>query len=250
MAVCIRSDDLLALDLHGNIWLMLTREKFDPRTADVSFYKTLEWVQGIDSSVSEKDFADLELTFTIPLGDGKIHELIKNGKDTSVTLNNRTQYVELAMAYKSEEGTKQIESIRQGILDVLPVALLNLSNSNELEEHVCGQREVDVDLLIKNATYGRRLSVNCNVVENFWAALKTFSQSDLHSFLRFITGRPRLPLGKSVSILIDSIDEPKDGLPESHTCSSLICLPPYSSAESMRKQLLYGVRNCDTTDIA
>eukprot|EP01060_Flectonema_neradi_P034363 TRINITY_DN6009_c0_g1_i1.p1 TRINITY_DN6009_c0_g1~~TRINITY_DN6009_c0_g1_i1.p1 ORF type:complete len:3366 (+),score=526.91 TRINITY_DN6009_c0_g1_i1:213-10310(+) len=250
MAVCIRSDDLLALDLHENIWKQLTRELVDPKEADSSFHKTLEWVLSTDASMGESEFADLGLTFTVPLGDGKTCELVENGREIPVTLANRQEYVRLATEYKVKEGYQQIESIRSGILDVLPVAVLNVLNSRELEEHVCGQHTVDVDQLIKHATYGRRLSVNSNVVENFWAALKSFSQSDLHSFLRFITGRPRLPLGKPVSILIDSIDEPKDGLPESHTCSSLICLPPYSSAESMKKQLLYGVRNCDTTDIA
>eukprot|EP01059_Diplonema_ambulator_P008895 TRINITY_DN1866_c0_g1_i1.p1 TRINITY_DN1866_c0_g1~~TRINITY_DN1866_c0_g1_i1.p1 ORF type:complete len:2356 (+),score=593.02 TRINITY_DN1866_c0_g1_i1:203-7270(+) len=250
MAVCVGSDDLLALDLHPNIWRQLTDEHVDVKESNVQFFKTLEWIEGIDASTYNAEAFDaLCLSFSVDLPDGGVVDLLPDGRHKKVTLENKSLYVDLARAHKICEGAKQVASIKEGMLQVLPRAALTMMTASDLEERVCGQREIDVAMLMEHAHYGKQLK-NSNVIDNFWMSVKSFTQADLQAFLRFVTGRPRLPLGKSAMLSIDSIDEPRDGLPEAHTCSSLICLPPYSSIETMRRQLLYAIRNCDTTDIA
>ena len=265
MAVCIRCNDIVALDLHPSIWCQLAGEAVDCREIDPGFFRALDFLD----SGSAEDVADMGLTFTIPVGSGEM--CLKNkGNLIAVTVENRAEYTALARAAKACEGRQQIDTIREGMLEVIPLAALAVLNAAELEEHVCGQRNINVATLQQHASYGRRL-VRSNVTDNFWAALEGFSQQDLQAFMRFVTGRPRVPVGKDAVISIDCIDEPVDGLPEAHTCSSLICLPPYTryahhsirlshyipqlknplffSSEHMRRQLLYAVRNCDTTDI-
>jgi len=78
-------------------------------------------------------------------------------------------------------------------------------------------------------------------IQTFWEVLKSFSQDELASFLRFVWARPSLPPStaefqqkfKIQSAMSDTAKdaEPDTYLPKAHTCFFSLNLPRYSSKE-------------------
>lgn len=70
---------------------------------------------------------------------------------------------------------------------------------------------------------------------------------DRSRFLRFVTGRSRLPA--RIYIYPDKLGyETTDALPESSTCSSTLFLPHYASAKVCEEKLRYAAYNCVAID--
>lgn len=78
-----------------------------------------------------------------------------------------------------------------------------------------------------------------------WEALINFSNEDRSRYLRFVTGRRRLPA--QIYVCPDK-DQGTDALPESSTCSNTLFLPNYSSAKITEDKLRYAVYNCVAID--
>ena len=130
-----------------------------------------------------------------------------------------------------------------GLTKVIPVDILNLLTWQELELKVCGNPEISVEALKRSARYDSGLSESSSRVKMMWDALEKFSNDDRSRFLRFITGRRRLPC----TIFIDSADSDSK-LPTSATCSNALYLPKYSSVEEAVDRLRYAAYNCVAID--
>ena len=78
---------------------------------------------------------DLGLDFTLP-GYPNI-ELMKGGKDMTVTLDNLAQYVKLVSHWLLIEGVSaQMEAVREGFESVFPLTSLQMFYPEELDQ-VC-----------------------------------------------------------------------------------------------------------------
>ena len=76
---------------------------------------------------------DLGLDFTLP-GYPNI-ELMKGGKDLSVTLDNLAQYVKLVSHWLLIEGvSSQMEAVREGFETVFPLTSLQMFYPEELDQ--------------------------------------------------------------------------------------------------------------------
>jgi E3 ubiquitin-protein ligase HECTD3 len=73
--------------------------------------------------------------------------------------------------------------------------------------------------------------------------LEKFSNEDRSRFLRFVSGRRRLPA--TVHVLAG---DGTDVLPTASTCGSAIILPNYTSAKVMEEKLRYAAYNCIAID--
>ncbi|KAL2301823.1 hypothetical protein Nmel_011222 [Mimus melanotis] len=121
----------------------------------------------------------------------------------------------------------QIMAMQAGLLKVVPQAVLDLLTWQELEKKVCGDPEVTVDAL-KRLTRFEDFEPQDTRVQYFWEALNNFTNEDRSRFLRFVTGRSRLPA--RIYIYPDKMgSETTDALPESSTCSSTLFLPNYAT---------------------
>ena len=79
---------------------------------------------------------DLGLDFTLP-GYPNI-ELMKGGKDLSVTLDNLAQYVKLVSHWLLIEGvSSQMEAVREGFETVFPLTSLQMFYPEELDQVIC-----------------------------------------------------------------------------------------------------------------
>lgn len=75
---------------------------------------------------------------------------------------------------------------------IIPVPLLSLLTAQQLEQLVCGLPEVSVDMLKKLVRY-RDITENHQLIAWFWQSLEEFTNEERVLFLRFVSGRSRLP---------------------------------------------------------
>ena len=75
---------------------------------------------------------------------------------------------------------------------IIPVPLLSLMTASHLEQLVCGLPQISVATLKKVVRY-RDLDENDSLVIWLWNILESFTPNERILFVRFVSGRSRLP---------------------------------------------------------
>ncbi|XP_062869323.1 probable E3 ubiquitin-protein ligase HERC1 isoform X2 [Trichomycterus rosablanca] len=257
MGVAIRTKKPLDLHLAPMVWkqlccIPLTLE--DLEEVDLLYVQTLNSILHLeDSSITEQNFHEM-----IPLdsfvgqsADGKMVPIIPGGNSIPLTFSNRKEYVERAIEYRLHEIDRQVAAVREGMSWIVPVPLLSLLTARQLEQMVCGLPEISVDVLKKVVRY-REVEEQQQLVQWFWQTLEEFSNEERMLFMRFVSGRSRLPANMadiSQRFQIMKVDRPYDSLPTSQTCFFQLRLPPYSSQSMMAERLRYAINNCRSIDM-
>lgn len=83
-------------------------------------------------------------------------------------------------------------AVREGMSWIVPVPLLSLLTAKQLEQMVCGMPEICCDVLKKVVRY-REVDEQHSLVQWFWQTLEEFSNEERVLFMRFVSGRSRLP---------------------------------------------------------
>ncbi|XP_025889253.1 E3 ubiquitin-protein ligase HECTD3 [Nothoprocta perdicaria] len=249
MGAALRGKEFLVLALPGLVWKQLTGEEVSWRKdfadVDSELVKLLEVLQGVDREAFDFMFGR-ELTYTTVLSDQRVVELIPNGSSTVVRYEDRREFIRLVQKARLEESKEQIAAIRAGLFRVVPQAMLDLLPWQEVEKMVCGEPEITVTDLRKHITFEEFPSKDPRV-EMFLEALNNFTSRDLSRFLKFVTGRSRLPV--QITIYPDRTNSHGvDLMPEASTCSSIFYLPTYSSAKACEELLRYAIYNCMSID--
>ncbi|XP_061742965.1 probable E3 ubiquitin-protein ligase HERC1 isoform X4 [Nerophis ophidion] len=257
MGVAIRTKKPLDLHLAPLVWkqlccIPLVRE--DLEEVDLLYVQTLKSILHIeDSGITEENFHEM-----IPLdsfvgqsADGKMVPIIPGGNSIPLTFSNRKEYVERAIEYRLHELDRQVAAVREGMSWIVPVPLLSLLTAKHLEQMVCGMPEICCDVLKKVVRY-REVDEQHSLVQWFWQTLEEFSNEERVLFMRFVSGRSRLPANTadiSQRFQIMKVDRPYDSLPTSQTCFFQLRLPPYSSQATMAERLRYAINNCRSIDM-
>lgn len=168
-------------------------------------------------------------------------------------------------------------AVREGMSWIVPVPLLSLLTARQLEQMVCGLPEISVEVLKKVVRY-REVDEQQQLVQWFWQTLEEFSNEERVLFMRFVSGRSRLPANTAdisqrfqimkvdrvrmwpclhgwtricvyVLMCISALFKPYDSLPTSQTCFFQLRLPPYSSQPVMAERLRYAINNCRSIDM-
>uniref|UniRef100_A0A8B9H4I0 HECT domain containing 3 n=1 Tax=Astyanax mexicanus TaxID=7994 RepID=A0A8B9H4I0_ASTMX len=251
MGAALRGKDFLVLALPGLVWKQLTGESIswneDFPAVDSVLVKLLEAMEHMDKETFDFKFGQ-ELVYSTPLSDGRLVELIPGGGSVVVRYEDRMEFVRLVQKSRLEESKEQIAAIQAGLMKVVPQAVLDLLTWQEVEKKVCGDPEITVEAL-------KRLS-EWRCVQTFaWYCIYTYHtdalmcdfSEDRSRFLRFVTGRSRLPA--PIYIFPDKQgSETTDALPQSSTCSSTLYLPKYPSAKVCEEKLRYAAYNCVAID--
>ncbi|XP_078574979.1 E3 ubiquitin-protein ligase HECTD3-like isoform X1 [Branchiostoma floridae x Branchiostoma japonicum] len=250
MGACLRGKENLVLDLPAFTWKRLVGEKVtwaqDYISVDSSEVKLLESIESIslDKTSFDQNFG-VELTWTTVISNGQTVSLKPLGEDTAVGYEERHEYCRLVRETRMAESTEQENAMRLGLLKVVPQAVLDLLTWQELEHRVCGNPEISIEALRKT-TYYEDLEQTDPRVKYLWDALSNFTNEDRSRFLRFVTGRRRLPA--PLFICPDRGLDTVDALPESSTCSNTLYLPTYSSAKVAEEKIRYAAYNCIAID--
>ncbi|XP_062621584.1 probable E3 ubiquitin-protein ligase HERC1 [Saccostrea cucullata] len=255
--VAIRTKKPLDLHLAPSVWKLLVGIPLrleDLEETDHIYIQSLRGILDIhESGVNETNFHEF-----IPLdcfegqsADGRLVPVIPGGGALQLNFNNRREYVEAVLNYRLQEMNRQAASVREGLSWIIPVPLLTLLTPQNLEQLVCGMEEMSVDVLRKVVRY-RGIDEKNEVVCWFWEVLEAFSNEERIQFLRFVSGRTRLPANPSdisQRFQIMNSDRGANCLPTSQTCFFQLRLPNYPSREMLAEKLRYAIFNCRSIDM-
>ncbi|NXP18344.1 HECD3 ligase, partial [Scytalopus superciliaris] len=249
MGAALRSKEFLILSLPALVWKQLAAEEVswnrDFATVDSELVKLLEVLEGVDKEAFEFMFGR-ELTYTTVLSDQRMVELIPNGSNTVVCYEDRKEFIRLVQKARLEESKEQIAAMRAGLLRVVPQPVLDLLTWQQMEKRICGDPEITAAELQKFIKF-EDFPSNDTRVQYFLEALNNFTSEDLSHFLKFVTGRSRLPV--QITVYPERMNSDAfDLMPQASTCSSTFILPYYSSARVCEELLRYAVYNCMSID--
>jgi len=192
----------------------------------------------------------MDLTFRTVDGDLK-----ENGDNIDVTIHNLEEYVErTAQLYLKRGIQRQMDSFIKGFNQFVSIEKLQAFMATELDILLCGTPENLINWtkmeILENAKFLEGYSVNSTAVEYLLNILLSFNIDQRRSFLQFLTGSPRLPVGgwrslnpKFTIVRKKELVEPDKHLPTANTCFFKLKLPDYSSEEKMREKLLFAMDN-------
>ncbi|XP_060516709.1 E3 ubiquitin-protein ligase TRIP12 isoform X2 [Cylas formicarius] len=192
---------------------------------------------------------DLGLDFIVP---GYNVELIKNGRNTHLTIHNLHLYVKVLSHWMLVEGvSRQMESFREGFDSVFPLNNLRVFQPEELECVFCGSPKDqvsgwDIKTLMECCRPDHGYNIDSRAIKYLFEVLSSYNGDEQRMFVQFLTGSPRLPVGgfKALSPPLTVVRKtlelnmnPDDFLPSVMTCVNYLKLPDYSSVAIMREKL-------------
>ena len=240
MVLAISTGETFNFNFHPIVWKSLLENKKsfeDYETIDYNFYNL---IKQLEEKLSKKDkiFIDsLGLNFIIKNSNESDIKLKENGQETKVTLENLEEYINLAKKARINEIDNQIKYIKDGLYSAIGKSILQILDWKQLEEMVCGEAIFD----LKDFKNHTECNNEENVIKWFWEWLENCKVEDKFKYLKFVTGRSRLP--KSNYRHIINLISDKDLLPISHTCSSTLDLPNYDSKNVLCKKMQYVIEN-------
>ena len=144
---------------------------------------------------------DLGLDFTLP-GYPAI-ELIPDGGNTPVTLENVASYVERVIDMTLGSGVqRQVDHFRLGFSEVFPYTALKAFTPSELVM-LFGRVEEDwsIETLLDSIKADHGFNMDSKSVRNLLQTMSELSAPQRRDFLQFVTGSPKLPIGGQYTIL-------------------------------------------------
>ncbi|XP_068449211.1 E3 ubiquitin-protein ligase HERC2 isoform X3 [Clinocottus analis] len=253
LGIAIRTGSPLSLNLAEPVWKQLAGMNLtiaDLSEVDKDFIPGLMYIR--DNEATAEEFEAMTLPFTVPNASGQDIQL--SAKYSHITLENRAEYVRLAINYRLHEFDEQVSAVREGMARVVPVPLLSLFTGYELETMVCGSPDIPLHLLKSVATY-KGVEPTSSLIQWFWEVMESFSNTERSLFLRFVWGRTRLPRtiadfrGRDFVVqVLDKYNPPDHFLPESYTCFFLLKLPRYSCKQVLEEKLKYAIHFCKSID--
>ena len=259
MASAISSGEVLDLNLHPVVWKGLLGNEisfYDYELIDCTYFNLInnleKELKNYEENTTDLDnFEDVyKLNFVIKNSNEADIELKQDGEKIQVNLHNLKEYISLSKKMRVNEFIKQIEYIKKGFNSVISSSIFQVLNWRQLEELVCGKNKLDVRDLKKNTKYdGYR--ENDEVIKWFWEWLEECSDHEQSLYLKFVSGRTRLPKEKTFKyehIIVRSERNNNEALPHSATCFFTLKLPMYKDKETLKKKMKYSILNCDEID--
>ncbi|OAF66515.1 hypothetical protein A3Q56_05751 [Intoshia linei] len=195
---------------------------------------------------------DLDLYFNLQQTEGeggKFVELIRNGTEVKVSSENVFDYVRLYTMEKMINCRKSIlDSIKKGILRVMPLEHLKELTPEYFHLMTCGVSTVDINRLKRITKIQNESSVDhkrlTDFVNLFWSTVSNMSNGDKQKLIYFWMSRPQLPAtSKSLYPLPSIAIRPPDEthLPTANTCVSRLYIPIYSSQRVLESKLYQAI---------
>lgn len=205
---------------------------------------------------SSAELEAIELNFEVSFSDafGKVHqrELIPNGSNTVVTVDNREIYIDKYARFFLTDGMfRQLHAFKNGFSSVVDGNAFSLFLPEEIQLLLCGSEETkfDMDVLQSVTSYGgwrsKEEAISSPTVKWFWEYISGLTFKQQKKLLVFITGSDRVPATgiQNLSLKISKLNngEDSDRLPVAHTCFNELSLYEYNSREKLVDKLTKAV---------
>ncbi|KAG6617134.1 HECT E3 ubiquitin ligase [Phytophthora cinnamomi] len=224
--------------------LQLPISYHDMEAIDPEYYRNLHSI--LDNSIVD---LGLDLTFSAEqsnFGKVEVVDLIPNGRNVTVTDENKMEYVKLVTHHRMATGIRQqIDAFLKGFHQLVPPELIAIFNENELELLISGMPEIDIDDLKANTEYANYKPTD-SVIRWFWNVLYSFTHEERALFLQFVTGTSKVPL-EGFKALEGMRGTQKFNIHKAFGNNSALPfnqldLPEYESEEKLKQCLLLAIR--------
>ena len=249
IGLAISTGDSLNLNFHPIVWKSILEYRIyfeEYETIDINFYNL---IKNLEKSLKNSNQEILEgLYFTIKNSNKSDVELIENGKETKVTNENLEVYLTLAKSAMVNEIKTQIDHIKIGLYSVIDKCIIQLLDWKQLEEIVCGKTEFNIKEFKENTKYqyDNNNNKNTKIKAWFWEWFENTSEENKFKYLKFVSGRSRLPNSKfSKYEHIINIINKSESLPTAHTCFFSLDLPNYDTKEKFIEKIEYAILSED-----
>ena len=247
MAMAISSGEVLSLNLHPIIWKILLEKEItfeEYETIDYNFYNI---IKQLEEALKNKDkilVESFDFNFVIKNSNETDVELIENGNEINVTLDNLENFLTLAKSKRTNEMIPQIEYIKNGLYSAIKKNIIQILNWKQIEEMVCGKDKLDIKDLKHHTKYNGYKSKEA-IIKWFWEWLENSTEENQFKYLKFVSGRTRLPksifgLNYKHNITKVSIE---NKLPRAATCFFTLKLPNYDSKEVFIEKMNFAIEN-------
>ncbi|EXJ92998.1 E3 ubiquitin-protein ligase TRIP12 [Capronia epimyces CBS 606.96] len=212
----------------------------------------IEKAQAIDNiTIHDARVEDLMLDFTLPGYPGI--ELIENGSNVGVTIDNVQKYIDRVLDLSLGSGVRsQIEAFQAGFSQVFSYSSLKAFTPDELVM-LFGRVEEDwsIETLMDSVKADHGYNMDSKSVKNLLQTMSELNPAQRRDFLQFVTGSPKLPIGgfKSLTPMFTVVCKPSeppytsdDYLPSVMTCVNYLKLPDYSSQAVLKERMFVAIR--------
>ncbi|XP_063990344.1 E3 ubiquitin-protein ligase HECTD1 isoform X7 [Diachasmimorpha longicaudata] len=197
---------------------------------------------------------ELGLTMTYSPGSRvfghEIVELVDDGADVVVTMENAREYAEMTVKYCLDSGiARQLEAFRSGFSKVFPMEKLHAFSPEEIRAMLCGEQNPEwsrEDLL--NYTEPKLgYTRESPGFQRFVNVLLSLTGPERKAFLQFATGCSALPPGGLCNLhprltVVRKVDAGSGGYPSVNTCVHYLKLPEYPTEDILKERLLAATR--------
>lgn len=198
LGVAIRTGEPVDLRLAAPMWKLLVGQEMtvsDIVDIDQDYIPGLEWWRGPTAPDDDEAFEAFDFPCTTTSASGRTVTVLKH--EQRITKANVQEYLRRALHIRLHEFDSAVAAVRSGMATVVPVPLLSLFTGPELQKIVCGDADVNIDLLKTVTVYCDGLSEKSKLVVWFWEVLTEMSSEQRSHFLRFTWGRTRMPRTKN-----------------------------------------------------
>ncbi|KRX01353.1 HECT-domain-containing protein [Pseudocohnilembus persalinus] len=257
MGTCLRTGVHLTLDLPKVFWKQMTNQEIEFQDLVDVDMQLMNLKKLLENSTQEM-FEEPSFIETIKecLDSLKQKSQIKtqNLEAEKIEFQNRYVLLQRVADKIHKQNQNQIDAIKKGLYSILPKPLIKIFSATDLEEFVCGKKDVDLQLLKRHTNYSGDLNENSQLVNYFWEGLEEFTNEQRLRFVKFCWGQERLPnndiefeRNQIRFMLKPSMNKNQNQkiqdqlLPKADTCFFNLELPNYSSKEILKQRLLIAI---------
>ncbi|KAF9356490.1 hypothetical protein BGX26_005182 [Mortierella sp. AD094] len=219
----------------------------DLESVDADVYRNLNWL--LDDETGAETLDTTFSTNDERFGEIVTIDLKENGRDITVTEENKREYVDLMTEWRiTRRVEEQFKAFAEGFHQLIPQELVTVFDERELELLMGGISEIDCDDWKKHTDY-RGYTEQDEVIQWFWKCIRSWDSEKKARLLQFTTGTSRIPVNGFKDL--QGSDGPRrftiekageiGQLPKSHTCFNRIDLPPYKSYDVLVNKLTMAV---------
>ncbi|KAI3658140.1 hypothetical protein MP638_001603 [Amoeboaphelidium occidentale] len=174
-------------------------------------------------------------------------ELVPNGKNIPVTLENKVLYVEKYLNWLMNNSIKkQFEELKRGFMAVVGGPSLFLFQPEELDQVLRGSPVLDLENLQAITSY-EGFTNDEPVVQSFWEIWKSWDPTRQRRLLTFVTGSDRVPPNgmAAMKFKITNAGPDSNRCPVSHTCFNQLMLYRYATRQKLEFYLNKAVEGAE-----
>ncbi|XP_068706016.1 E3 ubiquitin-protein ligase UBR5-like [Montipora foliosa] len=258
MGLCLLQNELCPINLNRHVIKHILSRRIgwhDLAFFDPMLYESLrKLIVEAASPHAEETFKALDLTFSVQVtaeeSEGQV-ELVKDGKNVAVCPSNVHDYVRLYAEQRMlGSNIKALQSLRNGVLDVLPLSAFDNLTAEDFRLLLNGCGKVNVQHLMSYTSFndetgGAGADKLLKFKKWFWSIVEKMTNKDRQDLVYFWTSSPALPASEEgfqpkPSVTVKPAHDHQ--LPTANTCISRLYIPLYSSRSILKSKLLLAIK--------